>query len=181
MEEKELKALTKSLLKLKKGNVNALENIYNSTYKGVFSFVLPIMRTREKAEDIAQNTFIHVYENIDKFDETKNPLNWILTISKNLALTEVKKDNKEISTDFMESVNGDRVISYDSDEFDTPILDIANRILSPIDLQIVMMYIEGEYKHREISEILGIPLGTVTWKYNNALKKIKTEYEKNGR
>ena len=181
MEEKDLKTLTKALLDVKSGNVDALEVVYDLTRKGVYFFVLPIMRTKEKAEDIMQNTYIQVYENIDKFDKSKNPLNWILTISKNLALTEVKRNSKEIPTDFMESVNGDKVINYDKQEFDTPLLDIANKVLSPSELQILMMYIQGEYKHREIAEILDIPIGTVTWKYNNALKKIKVELSKHGR
>jgi RNA polymerase sigma-70 factor (ECF subfamily) len=41
------------------------------------------------------------------------------------------------------------------------------------------MYAVGEYKHREIAEFLHMPLGTVTWKYNNALKKMRKALEEN--
>ena len=41
------------------------------------------------------------------------------------------------------------------------------------DYKILYLYIIGEYKHREIAEILNLPLGTVTWKYKNSLKKLK--------
>ena len=40
------------------------------------------------------------------------------------------------------------------------------------------MYAIGEFKHREIADILHLPLGTVTWKYKNALSKLKEEYQR---
>ncbi|MCR4879759.1 MAG: sigma-70 family RNA polymerase sigma factor [Bacilli bacterium] len=180
MDKAQQKALIRALNSLKKGNVDSLEIIYELTRKGVFSFVLPIMHTKERAEDVMQMTYIQLYENIEKYDRQKNPLNWLLTMAKNIALSEISKEGREISTDFMEGANVDRVYTLDSDEFDTPTIDLARRILSPSELQIVMMYVVAEFKHREIADALGLPLGTVTWKYNNALNKLRSELEKNG-
>lgn len=41
-----------------------------------------------------------------------------------------------------------------------------------------MLFAVGEYKHREIAEMLNLPIGTVTWKYNNAIKKLKEAIKK---
>ena len=49
----------------------------------------------------------------------------------------------------------------------------VKKILKEEDYKILYLYIIGEYKHREIAEILNLPLGTVTWKYKNSLKKLK--------
>ena len=173
MDKNQLNKLRDSLLSLKEGNIDSLETIYELTRKGVFSFVLPIMQTVEKAEDITQTTYIQIYEHIELFDKKKNPLNWILTIAKNLALTEVKKDSREIATDFADPINKDRVFTYDQGDYDTPTIDVANRVLKKEELQIVLLYAIGEYKHREIAKILNIPLGTVTWKYNVAIRKLR--------
>ena len=173
MDKNQLNKLTESLLSLKEGNIDSLEVIYEITRKGVFSFVLPIMGSVEKAEDITQTTYVHIYEHIELFDKKKNPLNWILTVAKNLALTEIKKDAREISTDFQDPLNKDRVFIYDSREYDTPTIDIANKVLNKEELQIVLLYAIGEYKHREIAQILKLPLGTVTWKYNVAIRKLR--------
>ena len=37
------------------------------------------------------------------------------------------------------------------------------------------------YKRREVAEMLEMPVGTVTWKNNEALKKLRTYLEKEGR
>ena len=52
-------------------------------------------------------------------------------------------------------------------------IKLAEKILKEEDYKILYLYIIGEYKHREIAEILNLPLGTVTWKYKNSLKKLK--------
>ena len=38
-----------------------------------------------------------------------------------------------------------------------------------------MLYNVEDYTHREIAEILGKPLGTITWTYNKAIKKLRKE------
>ena len=179
MNNPELRKLKKDMLSLKNGDVNALKGIYESTQKGVFSFVLPILRDYDKAEDIMQQTYVQVYEKIEQYDNSKNPLNWILTIAKNLALNEINKANREVTTDFMDSINGDKVFTCDTKEFDTPTIDLANKILSPSELQIVMLYAIAEYKHREIAEMLDMPVGTVTWKYSEAIKKLQKALKDN--
>lgn len=173
MDGLELRKLKKDMIRLQGGDINALESIYELTRRGVFSFVLPILRDYDKAEDIMQQTYVQIYEKIDQYDKSKNPQNWILTIAKNLALNEINKDNRELSTDFMDAVNGDKVFSFDRNEYDTPTIDLANKILTPSEFQIVMLFAVGEYKHREIAEILDLPLGTVTWKYSSAINKLK--------
>ena len=55
-------------------------------------------------------------------------------------------------------------------------LSAAFKVLNGEELQIVTLYNSG-YKHREIAEALGLPLGTVTWKYKAALAKLKNFLE----
>ena len=91
---------------------------------------------------------------------------------------EFNKNKKVINFDYSEDgLIPDGLCSIDSN-IDTPIIRLANEILDEEEFKIVMMYTVGEYKHREIAELLNLPLGTVTWKYKNSLNKIRTELEK---
>ena len=125
-----------------------------------------------------QNTYVRAYATIASYTPGTNPRNWLLTIAKNLALSEVKKRSREISYDFNDE-NVETQGVYDlNPNLDTPIIDLANRVLNEGEMNIVLLYAIGGYKHREIAEMLNLPLGTVTSKYNAALKKIRIAYEK---
>jgi RNA polymerase sigma-70 factor (ECF subfamily) len=53
--------------------------------------------------------------------------------------------------------------------------------LTPKEKEITDMKLVGGMKFREIAEILHQPIGTVTWTYNQAIKKLRrclAEYEK---
>lgn len=43
--------------------------------------------------------------------------------------------------------------------------------------QIIVLHLTCELKHREIAEILRLPLGTVLWKYSISIKKLKNLVE----
>ncbi len=172
------KSLEEAMLQLKKGDVDALEYIYNETHKGVFTFILPILRDYTKAEDIMEQTYVHLYETADKYEQDGSALNWILTIAKNLALGELNKTNRELAIDFSDPLNVNLVYEHDKEIDEGPTIALANRILTPEEFQIVTMHAIGGYKHREIADILDLPLGTVTWKYNEAIKKLRKELEK---
>ena len=79
------------------------------------------------------------------------------------------KQKKEVFYDF--STYEDTYIV--EKEKDTPLLDIVYDTLSGDELQVFIMHVIDELKHREIAKIMKKPLGTITWLYNKALKKVK--------
>lgn len=170
--------LEKAVRKLQNGDSNSLGTIYDLTSKGVFTFVLPILRDYQLAEDVMQQTYIKIYENVKSYKTNTSAKNWILTIAKNTALTVVKRRQRETNVDFSQDNNADGMYCLDKD-FDTPLISLANKILTEDEFKIVLLFAIGEYKHREIAKMMNLPLGTVTWKYNNALKKLREAVKKN--
>ncbi len=171
--------LEQAMVNLQNGKGEALSEIYNITSRGVFTFVLPLLHDYQLAEDVMQDTYVACYNHIQDYKPGTNARNWLLTIAKNTAISLLKKKNREISYDFSEEVHPDGV--YYLGEVDTPTITLANKILSEDEFNIVMMFAIGDYKHREIAEVMHLPLGTVTWKYNNAIKKIKKALEEDER
>jgi RNA polymerase sigma-70 factor (ECF subfamily) len=169
--------LERAMAALQKGNGDALADVYNLTSKGVFTFVLPILRDYQLSEDVMQETYVTCYGSIQSYKLGTNARNWLLTIAKNCALSQLKKRNREVSYDFGDDNRPDGV--YYLGEIDSPTITLANKVLAEDEFNIVMMYAIGEYKHKEIAEFLHMPLGTVTWKYATALKKLKKAIEDN--
>ena len=54
-------------------------------------------------------------------------------------------------------------------------------ILNPKEYEIFILKIIYDMKQREIAEYLNIPIGTVGWTYQEALKKVKKVYERGGK
>lgn len=169
--------LENSLMKLQDGNLDGLREIYEQTSKGVFTFILPIIRDYQLAEDIMQDTYVKVNDKIREYQPGTNGKNWILTIAKNLAFDELRKRKHEEFTDFDDEREDLGCYSL-SDSVDTPTIQLANKVLSPDEMKIVMLFAVGDYKHREIAKMMNLPLGTVTWKYHNALAKLRKAMKK---
>jgi RNA polymerase sigma-70 factor (ECF subfamily) len=148
--------LEKAVIRLREGDSNALAEIYEITSRGVFTFVLPILHDYQLAEDVMQQTFVTAYENIQSYQPGTNARNWLLTIAKNMALTEIKKRKREVSYDFDQDNHPDGV--YFLGNIDSPTIALANKVLAEDEFNIVIMYAVGEYKHREIAEFLHMPL-----------------------
>jgi len=69
------------------------------------------------------------------------------------------------------------LLREDSKESELLLLSDISEIRKPDELHIVMMHIVGNYKNKQKSNGLDIPLGTSTWKYNQAMKKLKSKLE----
>ena len=53
-----------------------------------------------------------------------------------------------------------------------------NKVLGDEEREIVTLHAISGFKHREIAEMTGRPVGSVIWAYNNALAKLKKELQK---
>ena len=63
---------------------------------------------------------------------------------------------------------------------DTHVFEVMGKVLTQKEEQIVLMHSIYEMGHKEIAEAIHMPLGSVTWAYNNAIKKLRKELEKDG-
>lgn len=164
--------LDKYMILFRAGDEQAFEVIYEETKRGLFSFVLSVCKNYHMAEDVVQNTYIKVRSAISSYQPGSNALAWMFTIAKNLALNELQKRKREVSTDF--SGGGAEFGHYTLDEnLGAGTLDIIMKTLTASEAQIVLLHVVSGYKHREIAEMIKKPLGTVLWSYRNALAKLK--------
>ncbi len=166
-----------ALIRIQHGDTEGLTDLYELTSRAVFAFVLPIIRDYQLAEDIMQETYVSAYRGIAGYKPGTNGLNWLMTIAKNNAFNQMHRRAREEETDF--DVQHETAGSFiERANFDSPTIDLAKLVL-PIDEQeILFLYAIGEYKHREIAALLGLPLGTVTWKYQTAIKKMQEHLKK---
>lgn len=172
------KYLESLIMEIAKGNTGALAEFYKATDSSIYGFALSILKRPHEAEDVMHDAYLKIYEAADTYQSLGKPMAWILTIVRNLALSRFRlKDESNLP------LEDDRIMSdsYDFTEstIDRIILDMALGILTDEECQVVVLHSITGLKHREIAEILGLPLSTVISKYHRSLlklrKKIKEE------
>lgn len=88
----------KKAIKTFKETKEGFDIIYNSVYNSLRFFVYKYVKDFSIADDIVSQTMLIVYDNIEKYDETKAELNtWIFSIAKNECLTYLKKSKRTVS------------------------------------------------------------------------------------
>jgi len=166
------KTLERYIQKLKNGDSSAFDKIYELTYRKIFFIVLPILKDKSLTEDIMQDTYLKFLDKLYDYN-AKNSLAYLLTIAKNLAINEYnkrKRVTREIDLDAATfSFDAHLEISVERKEF----VESALKILTQTERNIFLLHNLENLTHREISMILNKPLGTITWTYQQALKKMR--------
>lgn len=172
MTSQELKGLVKQL---QQGDMSVFDNIYYETKDIIYYTIFSILKDHSSAEDFMQETFLQALEKIHTYKPRSSFKSWIITIARNLSLNEYNKRKRELKIDPQtdEYIFG----SVEPNSEQEAIIKELLTTLEDTEKEIVLLHVVGDLKHREISKILGIPLGTVTWKYNEAIKKLRNTYE----
>ena len=158
------------------GDLQAMEPVYNRTKAAVYGLALSIVRNSQDAEDIMQETYIRVYEAATTYRPQGKPMAWLLRIARNLSLDRVRSNPaKELSLE--EDWILDERSDFSESSLDKLVLKTVLSELAEDERQIVMLHSVERFKHREIADIMGIPLGTALSKYHRSLSKLKKMLE----
>jgi len=104
----------------KNGDKKALSQLVQTYSERIYNLALRILRNREDAEDVLQETFLTVIEKINSFDGRSSFFTWIYRIATNASLMRLRK-NKVVfqqlndSPDFQESVESRVFIDWSQD------------------------------------------------------------------
>lgn len=171
MTPKELNRLVK---RLQNGDMSVFDPIYYETKSLVYYTVLNILKDQSLSEDIMQDSYLKALEKIHSFKPSYSFKSWIVMIARNLAINEYNRRKRELSFD----VNEDEYIfgTQESTSEKQMIVKEMLESLKPEEQEIVILHVIGDMKHREIAAILNKPIGTVTWAYNEAIKKLRNQY-----
>ena len=181
MEIAEIISLTEAgreelIKKIGEGSRDSFTDLYRSTAKAVYSYALSIMRNTPDAEDAMQETFLSIRSAAHLYKPSGKPMAWIFRITRNICLMKLRKEKKITP---LEDIREIPDLSMLENSDDRMTLDILFSKLKEDECQIIILHSVSGLKHREISELLDMPLPTVLSKYNRGLKKLRKELEEN--
>lgn len=177
----------------RRGRETAFRELVRRYERPVFSLIYRLVRDREKAEDLAQETFIKVLNAIDRYDPTYKFSSWIFKIAHNTALDLLRRREPETlslqgsphartdaeieaSTITPES-GGENPEQYTANRETGAIIEQAMAKLRPeYRTAILLCHVEGR-PYEEIAEIMEVPLGTVKTFIHRGRNELKRELE----
>ncbi len=168
--------LEELLLRVAAGDREALGAVYKQTRGAVYATALGILKNAEDAADTTQDTFVKLWESADRYRPQGSPMAWVLAIARNLALMRLRQSSR---TRTMTEEEWDAIPAAAAGVTaeDRAVLQSALARLSDPERQIILLHAASGLKHREIGQLLGLPLATVLSKYHRARKKLRTLLE----
>ncbi len=147
------------------------ELLYENYFRLMYGVAFSISKNDETSKDAIQNTMFNLYKlDCNKFP-TSNELSWLYKVVKNETLQLLRKEKEKISIDDiaeLPDLNNDINLIVDMDSYEQLVMQLNDRQRKIVTLKIV-----SGLTHKEISEMLDIPLGTVMWSYNTSIKKLR--------
>lgn len=163
----------------REGNRNAQRALVEHYFNYVKTIALRYSASSDIADEVVNDSFLKVFQNLEKYD-LKQPLkNWIRKITINTAIDEYRKNCRIPDTELVENqtsveIPDDALAQLSAAE----ILQMVQK-LTPAYRLVFSMYVIDGYTHREIAETLGIHEGTSKSNLLDARRKLREMILKN--
>lgn len=147
-------------------------------YKDIaYNLALSIVKNKEDAKDITQESFLSVLENINRFQNTSKFSTWLYRIVYNQSIGFLKKANRITTVD--SSLLVDTPEKNENQEDKIHNLYKAIKLLEDTDRNLIMLFYLAEKSIKEIAQITGLSIANIKVILHRARKKLfeKMDYE----
>jgi RNA polymerase sigma-70 factor (ECF subfamily) len=181
--------LEADVAQLRRGDLDALTTLVSRYQNRLYRFLLRLVRDRSEAEDLFQQTWIHVAEKIRHFDPSRNFDAWLFTVARNLAIDHLRRIrpaslDQPVSEGESQETALDRLVAHGPAPLDRILEnERANRVGTALDelpfayREVMTLRFEEEMRIEEIAQVLGIPLSTVKSRLRRSLEQMRNSLE----
>jgi RNA polymerase sigma-70 factor (ECF subfamily) len=162
---------TEYINRLLNGDKNALYLLYDKYSGALYGVILRMCRDEDLAQDLLQESFIKIWQNIRNYDSEKGKFyTWAYRIAKNTSLNSLRRSSPLIQTDDLSVYENNNVQQEIKDYSD------LNGILAQLEPQhqqaINLVYFKG-LTHQEAHKEMNVPLGSFKSYVRQALLKLR--------
>lgn len=165
--------------KVLQGDPNAYGFLVNKYKDLVFTLVLKMIRNREDAEEIAQDTFIKAYYSLNTFKRKSKLSTWLFRIAYNTSISKLRKHNPVKGELPLETIPDSADVS-ETDEFrglsaeeQQDVINKSLEKLSPEESFMVTLYYYEDCSLDDISKITGQPAANAKVKLHRIRRKMQ--------
>lgn len=154
------------------------EQLYNTYFMQVYSYVMTLAKNREEAEEITQKTFFKAFTAIKNYAGSSSPLTWLCSIAKNLFLDGQRAKKKRAELDGVDGDSGISVESTVEDSLDTFRIHQLLHEMEESYKEVFQLRVFGELSFQKIGQLFGKSENWARVTYHRAKNKIKEGMER---
>jgi len=162
------------------GNSGSFSELVSRYQRYVFTLAMRFTKSREDAEEIAQDCFVKVYRSLGSFQGASKFSTWLYGIVYHTSMTFLRKkkldiasiDNEETFLQ-MEDKASDLKANQVEQKSRSEHLEKAISMLLPDDAVIITLFYQGEQSLEEIAKATGYEANTVKVKLHRARQRLK--------
>lgn len=170
--------------KVLSGEHQAYAGLVNRYQNYVFTLALRMVKTREDAEEVAQDVFIKAYKYLADFRGASKFSTWLYTIVNNTCISFLRKKKLDIHSLDNEAVF-ERAQGQESGMHANTIeqkskLNMVHQaiaMLGPDDAQIITLFYKAEQSLEETAQVLGIEVNAAKVRLHRARTRLKEKME----
>lgn len=164
--------------KILQGETNAFAVLVDRYKDMIFTLALKMIKNREESEEVAQDTFIKIFNSLSKFKGDSKFSTWIYKIAYNTCLDRLKKNKKEdlnisideFSTHLIKTMDN-ALSALEDKERKQAIQNCLNLLPSEENFLLTLFYFEDQ-NLEEIGKIMSITANNVKIKLFRSRQKL---------
>lgn len=149
------------------------ETIYHTYWQKVFRLSMGYLNDTDRAKDMAQETFIKVWQNLPKFENKSSVGTWIFRIASNTCLRQIENDNKMPKSNLTFDIQEELIPNY---EKEVAYLYQCISELPEIERIIISLELE-DVKQSDIANIVGVSEGNVRVRVHRIKEKLSQKFK----
>lgn len=166
--------------KIKENNQKVITTMYNTYKETVFKSIYRILKNTEVAEDLTNDVFLKIIEQIDKYRENISFNSWIKTMSINLAIDYHRKTSNKNTFNSIDDEDSTLAITDHSNPEsdiinDENVVELVKNLkrLPPSYERVLELRFYKNLSYEEIADVINKPVGTVKATLHKAKNKLK--------
>ena len=164
--------------KILQGETNVFAVLVDRYKDMIFTLALKMLKNREESEEVAQDTFIKIYNSLSKFKGDSKFSTWIYKIAYNTCLDRLKKNKKEDNNISIDEFSAHLIKTMDNalsaledKELKQAIQNCLNLLPSEENFLLTLFYFEDQ-SLEEIGKIMSITANNVKVKLFRCRQKL---------
>ncbi len=139
------------------GDARAFEQLVHLHHQRVLYYLCHLVRHRQDAEDLTQQTFVKAFRHLGGFDSSRPLINWLLTIARRTALNHFRDHKKweHMPADVVSDAPSP-ARQLEHQDYTEKVWDRARRILAPREFEVLWLRFNEERSTKETAQIMGL-------------------------